>query len=381
MKIVQLANFVSEVSGGIRTTLDALGRGYGDSGVERVLVVPGPRDAVSQRTDGVRVEIGSPRVPSAGGYRIITRLHEVRRVVGRLAPDALEVSDRLTLARIGPWASQRGIRTLVFAHERLDATLAHRLPGLFRSRPTADRWNRWLAGAFDTVACASAFTMEEFTRVRAANAVRVPLGVDLDRFSPNRQSHSLRQRLAAPEEVLLVHCSRLSSEKRPAHALAAVRALVKRGVHARLYIAGDGPLRRELEVAAAALPVTFLGHVSDRSQLAALFATADAVLAPAPAETFGLAALEALACGTPVVCADTGALPELLAPGAGVATAGYGHAFAAGVLGVLEWDVASRRAAARRRAECFPWRKTVEAMLALHRAKRARRPGTGARRP
>ncbi|MGH8932648.1 MAG: glycosyltransferase [Egibacteraceae bacterium] len=375
MRIVQLANFVSEVSGGIRTALDALGRGYGDRGVERILVVPGPRDAVSQRPEGVRIEIGSPRVPSAGGYRIVTRLHEVRRVVDRLAPDALEVSDRLTLARIGPWASQRGTRTLVFAHERLDATLAHRLPALIRSRPTADRWNHWLAEAFDTVVCASAFTIEEFTRVRASNAVQVPLGVDLDRFSPDRRSLGLRRRLAAPEEVLLIHCSRLSSEKRPAHALAAVRALVKRGVHARLYVAGDGPLRRDLEVAAAALPVTFLGHVNDRGQLAALFATADAMLAPSPAETFGLAVLEALACGTPVVCADTGALPELLAPGAGVATAGYGHAYAAGVLGVLEWDLASRRAAARRRAECFPWQKTVEAMLALHRAK------TGARRP
>jgi alpha-1,6-mannosyltransferase len=215
VKVVHLANFVSEVSGGIRTTLDALGRGYVERGVERVLVVPGPRDAMSQRIEGTRIEIGSPRVPSSGGYRIITRVHEVRRLVERLAPDVLEVSDRLTLARLGPWARQRGIRALVFAHEPLDATLAHRLPALIRSRPTADRCNRWLAAAFDTVVCASAFTMEEFTRLPAQNIARVPLGVDFDHFSPDRRCQSLRRWLAAPEEVLLVYCGRLSSEKRP----------------------------------------------------------------------------------------------------------------------------------------------------------------------
>jgi alpha-1,6-mannosyltransferase len=221
----------------------------------------------------------------------------------------------------------RRIGSLAVAHERLDATLAHRLPGLFRHQPAADRWNQRLGTAFDTIVCASAFAVEEFTRAGVRNVAQVPLGVDLDRFTPARRSPPLRRRLAAPSETLLVLCSRLSSEKHPERAVDAVRALVRRGVPVRLCVAGDGPERRSLEAAAAGLPVTFLGHMSDRDALAALLATADVALAPSPVETFGLAALEALACGTPVVCAGSGALPELLrscgAP-AGLATAGYG---------------------------------------------------------
>ncbi len=72
-------------------------------------------------------------------------------------------------------------------------------------------------------------------------------------------------------------------------------------MRAVLVVAGDGPLRRPLQASAARLPVRFLGHVASRESLAKLLATADVVIAPSPAETFGLSALEALASGTPVV--------------------------------------------------------------------------------
>ena len=77
-------------------------------------------------------------------------------------------------------------------------------------------------------------------------------------------------------------------------------------------VAGDGPLRPRLErrAARAGLPVTFAGFLSGRADLAALLASADVALAPGPAETFGLAALEALACGTPVVVSAESACPR-----------------------------------------------------------------------
>ena len=55
-----------------------------------------------------------------------------------------------------------------------------------------------------------------------------------------------------------------------------------------------------------------VGHLADRSSVAGLLASADVVMAPGPVETFGLAALEALACGTPVVAASTSAVAELV---------------------------------------------------------------------
>src|SRR5207302_1246563 len=102
-----------------------------------------------------------------------------------------------------------------------------------------------------------------------------------------------------------------------------------------------GPLRGKLERGARrkGLPVTFAGFITEAMTLAALLASADVVIAPGPVETFGLAALEALACGTPVVVSADSALPEVIG-NAGVAA--VGEDFAAGVATVLRWPADER---------------------------------------
>lgn len=106
--------------------------------------------------------------------------------------------------------------------------------------------------------------------------------------------------------------------------------------------------------------------MSDRAQLAELLASVDVVLSPSPVETFGLAALEALVRGTPVVGRRRGALPELLRDGSGVITYGHPGAFASAVGALLADDPDTGRVAARSRAARFRWDRTVERMLAVH---------------
>jgi alpha-1,6-mannosyltransferase len=112
--------------------------------------------------------------------------------------------------------------------------------------------------------------------------------------------------------------------------------------------------------------VELVGHLADRASIASLLGAADVVLAPGPVETFGLAALEALACGTPVVAASTSAVAELVEGDAGRSARPEAPALAAAVAALLAVPEARRRHAARARAETFPWSRTTDTMLALH---------------
>lgn len=162
-----------------------------------------------------------------------------------------------------------------------------------------------------------------------------------------------------------MHCSRLSPEKRSERAVGALAELRRRGVPAVLVVAGDGPRRRSLEAQATGLPVRFLRHVADRGLLASLLATADVVIAPGPVETFGLSALEALACGTPVVVSSRSALPEVVGS-AGLAAEDSDAACAGAVEQLLGRDEADRRRRARKQAERFDWPTAVNGFLAAH---------------
>ena len=368
-RILQVANFYATHSGGLRTTVDALGRAYVDAGFERVLVVPGPADADEDTPAGRRITLRGPRVPGMGGYRALAGTGGVQAVLAELPPDHLEVSDKCTLVGLGSWAGRNGVRAVLVSHERLDAILAPRVPPRFPLRACADWWNRRLARTFDAVVAPSAFAVAEFTRIGATNVSVVPLGVDLDLFHPRARERPVDV-ADDDNEVSLVCVGRLSREKRPDVAIETLRAVRAAGVAVRLWMVGDGPLRAALETLGRDLPVVFTGHLHDRRRLATLLARADVALAPCPYETFGLAALEALACGTPVVAADRGAVPEIVQAGLGAATGAVAApdpaSLAAGVVDVLRRPLDETRRAARARAEHYPWTRTARAMLRVH---------------
>lgn len=367
MKIVQLANFYSPTSGGLRTVVDTLGRGYVASGHERVLVVPGQHRAAARTETESGLVITLPGVPVSGGYRVMPSAATVLRELGGLGRDlSLEVSDKTTLLAVGGWARDRGVRTVLLSHERLDRWIQARVPRLWRAgagrvlTPAVRGWNKGIANRFDTVVVTSRYAEREFAGLPVPLR-RIPLGVDLTTFRP-------RGATVVGGPARLVYAGRLSHEKNPRAVVGAVRALVADGVPALLDVYGDGPELAALRRLARGLPVAFHGHVADRAVLARALSGADVAFAPSVAETFGLSILEAMACGTPVVTSVTGGAPELLAPGAGVAVAATPAGLADGVRAVLTWPVEWRRRAARGRAEEFPWSATIGRMLDLHTA-------------
>jgi alpha-1,6-mannosyltransferase len=355
VRIVQLANLVTATSGGIRTYLERTGVGYAAAGHERHLVVPGTHRRRLPGPGGTVTTLPGWAVPRSGGYRLLLDRAAVARVLEELEPDVVEVSDRWTLGWVGPWARARGVRSVLVAHERLDETVSTWLP-VGRAAVVA-RLDRWLHDV-DVVVTASRYAAAGLS----VPAEVVPFGVDLDRFRPRPRRGEDR----GPLRLLVV--GRLSREKRVTRAIDALRELRRRGVHASLTVAGDGPERRRLERHGRGQPIHWRGHLGSRRTLAAVVASTDVLLSPCDIETFGLAALEGLASGIPVATVDGGAVRELLAgePVAGAVGAVSGEGLADAVERLVVRPRSVRRVAARALAERHSWDATVARMLALH---------------
>ncbi|WP_462417734.1 glycosyltransferase [Kytococcus sp. Marseille-QA3725] len=363
MRIVRIANFVAPNSGGIRTALRHWGEEYQARGHEAHLVVPEPGEPHETQPQG-RVH-HLPATPTGAGYSLMWARRPVARLLKELAPDRLEVHDRATLRWLGPWARRQGIPTIMLSHENMTGILVRRLHSPERlAEVTADFINRKSAQDYDRIVCPSHYAAAEWRRF-GADARVVTLGVDLQSFQPPATAATLtpdgRPRTAG--QVQLVHCGRLSPEKNPGLSIAALRVLVERGVDAHLTVLGHGPMREELLEGSRDLPITFHEYISGRRELADVLGRADLAISPGPVETFGLAALEALACGVPVVCPDEGALAEVVGP-AGAVAPSRPEAFATAVTEVL--GRGDLTATAREQAERFNWEDSAAQMLAIH---------------
>ena len=215
---------------------------------------------------------------------------------------------------------------------------------------------RWSIEESDDVTTVSRYLEERTaTALGVKRAIRVIYNfVNCDLYRRNTDPKK-RAVYAPPEEKVLVHLSNFRPVKRVADAVR-VMARVRREIPAKLMMIGDGPDRGPAEMLARELgianDVLFLGK---QNRVPELLALADVMLLPSEYEAFGLAALEAMACGVPTVAARTGGIPELITDGEDglLAPAGDIEAMAAQALSLLTDDRRFERfsAAARRTAE------------------------------
>ncbi len=134
--------------------------------------------------------------------------------------------------------------------------------------------------------------------------------VDTERYQP-KENACFRKRIAPNGEKILVHTSNFRPVKR-VHDTIKILEQVKQELPAKLVLIGDGPERSDCERLAHDLQlqkdVCFLGK---QDGLPDFLGAADIFLMPSQSESFGLAALEAMACGLPVISSSVGGLPEL----------------------------------------------------------------------
>jgi N-acetyl-alpha-D-glucosaminyl L-malate synthase BshA len=159
-------------------------------------------------------------------------------------------------------------------------------------------------------------TVEDFGVTRGIEVVEN--FVNCDTYAPIKDEAaraSARLRLAAPDEAILMHLSNFRPVKRVVDVVR-IFAQVVREVPAQLVLIGDGPDRSAAEWLAHDLgihgKVHFLGKLERVNEILPL---ADILLMPSELESFGLAALEAMACKVPSIATRVGGVPELIDDG------------------------------------------------------------------
>ncbi len=142
----------------------------------------------------------------------------------------------------------------------------------------------------------------------------IPNFVDGARFK-NTHSDEVRKQCAPHGEKVIVHTSNFRPVKRVADVIR-IFAEIRKKMSARLLLIGDGPDRSQCELLARELgihdDVKFLGK---QTELVPILSSADLFLMPSQSESFGLSALEAMACEIPVISSSVGGLPELVVHG------------------------------------------------------------------
>lgn len=139
----------------------------------------------------------------------------------------------------------------------------------------------------------------------------IPNFIDLDRFKKSNKNH-FKKAICPDGEKVVVHVSNFREVKRVPEVVSIFDRVLKDGIKAKLLLVGDGPDRQRAEKRCRELgicsQVRFLGK---QDRVEEVLSIADLFLIPSGSETFGLAALEAMSCGVPVISSNIGGLPEV----------------------------------------------------------------------
>lgn len=138
----------------------------------------------------------------------------------------------------------------------------------------------------------------------------IPNFIDFDRFKKTNKEH-FKKAIAPDGEKILIHVSNFRKVKR-VDDVVKIFAKVRAELPAKLMLVGDGPERQKVEMLCREMglcdDIRFLGK---QDAVEELLAVADLFLMPSASESFGLSALEAMACEVPVISSNTGGLPEV----------------------------------------------------------------------
>jgi glycosyltransferase involved in cell wall biosynthesis len=358
LKSVHITNYYHKNSGGISTSYNNLLAAAERHRRYIRLIVPGETESVEDVNEYAKIYYVpakySPlfdkryRVMMPWQYMLSDTI--IRKILLTEMPDMIEVTDKYTLSLLGVMIRTNNFKKIGrpmlvhFSCERMDDNISSFLTGGKLGRWFARRViGNYTLPNFDFHIANSPYTAEEFYKSleRAENphrsekflnwcwrffkAPRValeerifvcPRGVNSAQFSPGRKSEKvkkeMRERAAIPDSaIILLYAGRISPEKNIGLLIDFMEILGRDAEKDfRLLVAGAGPqsdwLKKEAERRVPG-KIIQLGHL-DKDLLADYYASADVFVHPNPREPFGIAPLEAMASGVPVVAPNAGGI-------------------------------------------------------------------------
>jgi alpha-1,6-mannosyltransferase len=314
MKVCDLTQFYSPVSGGVKRYLhekiDYIDRHALRD--EHILIVPGAKTKLKANGRSRVYSIRSPLVSRTAQYRALLNLRAVEEILEHERPDVIESADPYQLGwkalKVG-----RALRVPVigFYHSHFPEAYVRKSARLLGK--TATRRVMKLSRAYvrklynqHTATVVASERLARVLRDWGVHNVRVlSLGVNTEIFRPDEPgTEAIRRSLGVNSgQHLLLYVGRLGKEKNTATLLRAFRNLQRcRPNQFHLLVIGDGPEQTQLrKLQIRTDNVSWIRYCADPCELAGFYRAADLFVHPGVQETFGLAALECQACGTPVV--------------------------------------------------------------------------------
>ena len=388
--IVDFNNFWSPSGGGVRRyhlQKMAFYEKLSSESEEQVLsvfVMPDSKTFTEKKSDSLIIEhVEAFRFPGKWEYRFLWKPSQIEPVLAKYKPQVIEVGSPYLL----PTMVRRAAKKIVPEAVLLSFWHAD-FPITYVQRPVTNKFGKalgnlsknvafWYARQefkrFDGIQVSCNEVLRRLDRHKLPTSHWIPLGCDIQMFSPSKRNESLVQKLkdGNPDRLTIFFPHRFCEEKGIELLLGAYPILCEKlGCEPALVFAGTGPYLPQVQEAVEKYPhIQYAGFISSIDEMARHYASVDLGLALSGWETFGLSILESMACGNAQIGASTGAAAEhIRESGAGVVLKERTpQALADAIVELYHSDMAAMKQKARVYAEKFSWADCFKRQLELYK--------------
>jgi glycosyltransferase involved in cell wall biosynthesis len=279
------------------------------------VILFGPEGGPAEYAGAEIVGVGGPPLPFYPELRINIPRRRIWQRIQEFKPDLVHIVNPFFLGPFGlSYGRRLNVPMVASFHTHVPRYIRHYGGPVGGAMVEPLVWNylRTLHNQAHLNLCPSTATLQDLRQQGFRRVHWWKRGIDTQRFTPGPRDRAMRERLSGgnPDDFLVLYVGRHSPEKN----LEVIRDPLFRQPGVRLAMVGGGPSHEQLRQHFRATPTTFPGFLRG-DDLVSAYRSADAFLFPSTTETFGLVALEAMACRVPVIAARTGGVLDIVDDG------------------------------------------------------------------